>query len=215
MRLPPAPLCGSDPALGNAGSLPAPRHSAESGESIRPSARHRGDGCASSPSRISDPVCRDARHASRKCSAPLSQPGERLPGQSPALCAVVRLWCQRSPTDVQPLFPAVYPRFSATDYVERRLDINTLCRLGANTRAIVTDSGYAVVDLARKAKQGNTVLIRSKRRSEFAKILGRAFITADGESIEGEALDETEVIGVVTFLITDVHSETSEGCPVI
>lgn len=103
----------------------------------------------------------------------------------------------------------------ANDYVERRLDINTLCRLGANTRAIVTDSGYAVVDLARKAKQGNTVLIRSEGKIEFAKILGRAFITADGESIEGEVLDETEVIGVVTFLITDVHSETSEGCPVI
>ena len=103
----------------------------------------------------------------------------------------------------------------ANDYVERRLGINTICRLDSNTRAIVTDCGYAVIDLSRKAKQGNTVIIRSEGRIEFAKILGRAFITADGESIEGEALDETEVIGVVTFLITDVNSEGTEGCPVI
>lgn len=86
----------------------------------------------------------------------------------------------------------------ANDYVERRLGINTICRLDANTRAIVTDCGYAVIDLSRKAKQGNTVLIRSEGRIEFAKILGRAFITADGESIEGEALEDVEVLGVAT-----------------
>lgn len=34
LKLPPAPLYGSDPALRNSGSHPAPRHSAGSGESI-------------------------------------------------------------------------------------------------------------------------------------------------------------------------------------
>lgn len=57
LKLPPAPLYGSDPALRNSGSHPAPRHSAGSGESIPPSARYRGDGCASSPLQISDPAC--------------------------------------------------------------------------------------------------------------------------------------------------------------
>ncbi len=80
LRLPPAPLCGLTPVPHNSGSRPVPRHSEGSGESIRPSARHRGDGCASSPSLISDPVCQsDARHAPRQYSAPLSRPDEQLP----------------------------------------------------------------------------------------------------------------------------------------
>lgn len=93
LRLPPTPLCDSALAPRNTGSSPAPRHSAESGESIRPSARHRGDSCASSPSRISDPACQsDVRYALRQYSVPLSPPDEPLPGPSPVSCEVVHLW---------------------------------------------------------------------------------------------------------------------------
>ena len=42
---------------------------------------------------------------------------------------------------------------------------------------------------------------------EFAKILGRAFITSYGEAIEGESLDDVEVIGVVTYTIHDVRHD--------
>lgn len=36
---------------------------------------------------------------------------------------------------------------------------------------------------------------------------GRAFITRDREAIEGEALDDVTVIGVVTFTICDVRQD--------
>ncbi|MDR6616597.1 DNA polymerase V [Klebsiella sp. 1400] len=36
-----------------------------------------------------------------------------------------------------------------------------------------------------------------------------AFITSDGEAIEGEALDDVEVIGVVTYTIHDVMQDSS------
>lgn len=79
-----------------------------------PSARYRGDGCASSPLQISDPACQwDARYAPRQSQAPLSLPDEPLPGPSPVSCVVARLWCRRSPADVQPLFQ-LFIGFSAT-----------------------------------------------------------------------------------------------------
>ena len=51
------------------------------------------------------------------------------------------------------------------------------------------------------------MLIRYDGRMEFAKLMGGALITADGESIEGEALDDVTVIGVVTFTICDVRQD--------
>ncbi|HFP9303689.1 TPA: hypothetical protein ACHOZB_003114 [Raoultella planticola] len=42
---------------------------------------------------------------------------------------------------------------------------------------------------------------------EFAKVMGSALITADGEAIEGEALDDVEVAGVVTHTIVDLMQD--------
>lgn len=89
----------------------------------------------------------------------------------------------------------------ATDYIERRISITSLCNLGTNTLTIETSDGYAVVDVSRRPQQGDTVLVRYDGRAEFAKLMGRALITADGEAIEGEALDDVHVLGVVTFII--------------
>lgn len=97
----------------------------------------------------------------------------------------------------------------ATDYIERRINITTLCNLGPNTRTIETSDGYAVVDVSRRPQQGDTVLVRYDGRAEFAKIMGRALITADGEAIEGEALDDVEVGGVVTHTIIDLMRDES------
>ncbi|HGY1290580.1 TPA: hypothetical protein ACNUZJ_005393 [Raoultella ornithinolytica] len=53
------------------------------------------------------------------------------------------------------------------------------------------------------------MLIRYDGRMEFAKVMGRALITADGEAIEGEVLDDVEVGGVVTHTIIDLLSDES------
>ena len=39
--------------------------------------------------------------------------------------------------------------------------------------------------------------------------MGRAFISMDGETIEGEALDDVTVIGIVTFTICDVRQDNA------
>lgn len=95
----------------------------------------------------------------------------------------------------------------ATDYIERRISITSLCNLGANTLIIETRDGYAVIDVGRRPQQGDTVLIRYDGRMEFAKVMGSALITADGEAIEGDALDDVEVGGVITHTIIDLMQD--------
>ncbi len=97
----------------------------------------------------------------------------------------------------------------ANDYVEKRLSADSLCGTGPNTRIIKTDSGYAVIDVSLRPKQQSTVLISYDGLTDFAKVMGRAFITRDGEAIEGEALDDVQVLGVVTFTIIDVRQDES------
>lgn len=97
----------------------------------------------------------------------------------------------------------------AADYVERRLNITSLCNMDANSRTIETSDGYAIIDVSQRPGQGDIVLIHHDGRTEFAKLMGRAFITAEGEAIDGEALDDVSVAGVVTHTIIDLIRDDS------
>ncbi|HCA3732478.1 TPA: hypothetical protein MPI41_004084 [Klebsiella pneumoniae] len=96
----------------------------------------------------------------------------------------------------------------ASDYVEQRLSVNTICNVGPNTRVFERDGGYVVLDISLKPKQGSQVLIQHGDGTELATLRGRALITEDGEAIEGEALDDVTVAGVVTHIICDVRSDS-------
>lgn len=89
----------------------------------------------------------------------------------------------------------------AQDYTERRLTPETICQIDNNSLVIETSSGYAVINRALRCQQSNTVLIQFHGHSQFAKLLGQAFITDDGDAIEGDALNDVNVVGVVTFFI--------------
>ena len=102
----------------------------------------------------------------------------------------------------------------AADYVEVRLTVDKLCGTGPNTRLVQTETGYTVVDVSGKPKQGDTVLIQYGGGTDFAKIMGRAFITRDGEALEGESLDDVTVVGVVTFVINRIGKD-DDDYPVI
>lgn len=97
----------------------------------------------------------------------------------------------------------------AADYVEQRLTVTAACNIGANSQVIQTDRGYVVLDLSLKVTQGSVVLIRSGGELQFAKLMGKSFITVEGESIEGEALDDVEVLGVATHAINDLRQDNS------
>ncbi|MDM4218418.1 hypothetical protein QTP17_06430 [Klebsiella pasteurii] len=97
----------------------------------------------------------------------------------------------------------------AADYVEQRLTVTAACNIGANSQIIETDRGFVVLDLSLKVKQGSILLIRSAGELQFAKLMGRSFITVEGESIEGDAMDEVEVLGVATHVINDMRQDDS------
>ncbi|HHT5093463.1 TPA: hypothetical protein ACTY13_004593 [Klebsiella pneumoniae] len=97
----------------------------------------------------------------------------------------------------------------AADYVEQRLSVNTICNVGPNTRLFERSGGYVVLDISLKPKQGSQVLIQHGGGTKLATLRGKALITEDGEAIEGEALDDVTVIGVVTFTICDVRQDNA------
>ncbi|WP_225379272.1 hypothetical protein [Klebsiella pneumoniae] len=97
----------------------------------------------------------------------------------------------------------------AADYVEQRLTVNSICNIGPNTLLFETSGGYAVVDVSLKPKQGCQVMVSYEGHNQIAKLMGKSLITEDGEEIEGEALDDVTVIGVVTFTICDVRQDNA------
>ncbi|MGQ3813140.1 hypothetical protein ACUBKK_02905 [Klebsiella quasipneumoniae subsp. similipneumoniae] len=69
--------------------------------------------------------------------------------------------------------------------------------------------GYVVLDISLKPRQGSQVLIQHGGVTELATLRGKSLITEDGEAIEGEALDDVTVAGVVTFSICDVRQDNA------
>ena len=101
----------------------------------------------------------------------------------------------------------------ANDYFEGPLNIDKICGVGPETQILKTKTGFALIDIGRKPRQNNLVLINYDGLTDFARIMGRAFITRDGEAIEGEALDDVTVAGVVTFIIDAADSDEGDFVP--
>jgi DNA polymerase V len=99
----------------------------------------------------------------------------------------------------------------ARDYLERRLSPEIICGINSNSLIIDTSSGYAVVDTSKQT--GAVLLINFEGRNQFARVLGGAVITDDGEAIEtikGDALDDVTVIGCVEFFINSASVRDDE-----
>ncbi|MCK7437184.1 hypothetical protein L8P13_05915 [Enterobacter cloacae] len=100
----------------------------------------------------------------------------------------------------------------AMDYVEQRLSPVDLCNIGPDSRVLETNVGYAVIEPVTKKTQSDVLLILCDGHTQFAKLMGKALITDDGEAIEGTALEEVEVLGRVTFFI---YRTQQDDCPVM
>lgn len=89
----------------------------------------------------------------------------------------------------------------AADYVERQLSPSVLCNIGAESRVLETDVGFAIVEPVTKKSTGDVLLILRDGHTQFAKLMGKSLITDDGEAIEGPLQEEVEVLGRVMFFI--------------
>ncbi|HFS8091540.1 TPA: hypothetical protein ACH2JA_003943 [Enterobacter hormaechei] len=99
----------------------------------------------------------------------------------------------------------------ASDYVERQLTPEVLCNMGADSRVLETDLGFAIIEPVVNKTLGDVLLILCDGHTQFAKLMGRALITDDGEAIEGAALEQIEVLGRVTFFI---NRAIDDGLPI-
>lgn len=99
----------------------------------------------------------------------------------------------------------------ASDYVERQPTPEVLCNMGADSRVLETDLGFAIIEPVVNKTPGDVLLILSDGHTQFAKLMGRALITDDGEAIEGAALEQIEVLGGVTFFI---NRAIDDGLPI-
>ena len=101
----------------------------------------------------------------------------------------------------------------AQDYVQQPLCLNQLFNINGNTLLIETSSGWAVIDKSKRPDPGIVLLVNVDGYNQFARWMGDALITEEGEAIEGEGLDGVTVIGVVIALINSVDRDDS--CPAI
>lgn len=76
--------------------------------------------------------------------------------------------------------------------------------LPPSARIVETQEGYDVVENSTLFKRGDTLLIWFCGRQQHAYWAGGALITDDGEAIEGDALDDVRLVGVVTHTIHPV-----------
>lgn len=76
-----------------------------------------------------------------------------------------------------------------------------------SSRIVETQEGYDVIENASAFKHGDTLLIWFCGRQQHAYWAGDSLITDDGEAIEGEALDDVRLVGVVTHTIRQVGSD--------
>lgn len=90
---------------------------------------------------------------------------------------------------------------------ETPMTLASLCRLDGKYRAIEISPGFAVVDITRAPQSGDTVAFSFCDGMQFAKVQGESLITPDGDSIEGDALDDVRVAGVVIFLIKEINND--------
>lgn len=95
----------------------------------------------------------------------------------------------------------------AMDYIETQLTPEAICGINSNSLIIETSSGFAVVERGSKPKTGDYILVSWLGHNYFARLADKALITEDGEAIEGEALDDVEVIGVVTWLVNRTRDD--------
>ena len=84
-----------------------------------------------------------------------------------------------------------------------------LTRSAMSVQIRSSSSNLVVMTCSLKPKQGSQVLIQHGGGTELTTLRGKSLITEDGEAIEGEALDDVTVIGVVTFTICDVRQDNA------
>ncbi|MCI0268584.1 hypothetical protein [Cronobacter sakazakii] len=92
-----------------------------------------------------------------------------------------------------------------------KLKLEEICGVNRSSCLVETPSGYAIIQPDMMPHDGARVLVGAFGQLQFAVVMGGALITEDGESIEGVALEDVNVIGVVTFFLNGAGTFTDDN----
>ena len=97
----------------------------------------------------------------------------------------------------------------ASDYVERRIDLNdVLMPHRNNTILIETPDGFVLADKSLKPAPGDKVAFQLGEFPQLGGLFRTGIITSEGEMIDGGGLDGIIVLGKVTAEVVSVHEQS-------
>ncbi|MDH2911207.1 hypothetical protein N7V53_01470 [Kosakonia sp. HypNH10] len=73
--------------------------------------------------------------------------------------------------------------------------------LSPSAQYVEIGTNILAVEQRKQAGTGSMLLIAFMGRRQIARLCGASLITEEGEAIEGDALDDVEMLGVVTHII--------------
>ncbi len=92
-----------------------------------------------------------------------------------------------------------------------KLKLEEICGVNRSSCLVETPSGYAIIQPDMVPMEGARVLIAAFGQLQFAVVMGGGLITEDGESIEGDVLEDVNVVGVVTFFLNGARAPTDDN----
>lgn len=93
----------------------------------------------------------------------------------------------------------------ASDYIERRIDLNDVLMPHRNNMLLVeTPDGFVLADKSMKPLPGDKVAFQLGEFPQLGRLFSSGIITSDGETIDGDGLDGIILLGKVTCEVTKV-----------
>ncbi|MEB8638670.1 hypothetical protein P2G74_01615 [Cronobacter muytjensii] len=98
----------------------------------------------------------------------------------------------------------------ASDFIQKRVTLDGAFDINNSSVLIATSAGWAVVQRELPVSVGSVIAVSNCGELQFAVVHRAGIVTSDGNAIEGEALNELDVIGVVTVFANRVGAVTDD-----
>lgn len=96
----------------------------------------------------------------------------------------------------------------ASDYIERRIDLNDVLMPRRNNMIMIeTPDGFVLADKSLNPVPGDKIAFQIGEFPQLGRLFRTGIITSDGETIDGEGLEGVIVLGKVTAEVMAVYEQ--------
>ncbi|MCP1204841.1 phage repressor protein [Pantoea sp. B550] len=94
----------------------------------------------------------------------------------------------------------------ASDYIERRIDLNDVLMPRRNNMILIeTPDEFVLADKSLKPVSGDKIAFQIGEFPQLGRLFSAGIITLDGETIDGEGMQGIIVLGKVTAEVVSVY----------